>query len=231
MSYPHNPPFKLNYSFRLSSIHFWLFVLGACWAASASAAETAAADDTSPSVEQRLESVESSFAAVQRKLRMLGAEEDDWLGGDELWENPATLLAYAKKLAGERRHAEAYHLLSLFHAKFSDTDEDKEALRIARGIFGSHYFRTRLHEPQGPWVVAEPYALFQWVNGYRASEDFPELLTSVLRGLPFPFYQDYLDFTERYYQRDFGWVIEVTRDNGIIDSVSVIAVEDEGDAE
>lgn len=202
-------------------------MFAACWAASATAAETAAADDAGPAIEQRLESVESSLAAVQRKLRMLGAGEDEWLGGDELWDDPAALLAYAKKLASERRHVEAYQLLSLFHAQFSDTEEDKEALRIARSIFGSYYFRTRLHERQGPWVVAEPYSLFQWVNSYREAEDFPALLTSVLRGLPYPFYQDYLNFTEKYYKRDFDWVVEVTRDNGIIDSVTVVT--EEGD--
>lgn len=160
--------------------------------------------------EQRLAEVERNMAALQRKLRLLGSDEAIWMDGDALWDEPAPLLAYAKKLAGDRRHFEAYHLLALLHARFPESMEDREALRIARGIFGSYYFRTRIREPKGAWAVSEATSLFQWVNHYREADDFPELLGSVLRGLPFSFYDDYLAFNARHYPLDFNWKVAGT---------------------
>lgn len=181
--------------------------------------------------EERLEKLEQSVALILSKFEMLSSDRSEDLR--IAWDSPAQLLEQAKHLISQQKLDEGYSLLQVIHMKHPESEEDFEAFGLARRVFGNRYFRTRYVEATGAWANSRAYDIFQWANSYIEDERFPEIIELTLRGLPYPLYQQYLDFSGRPFDLESTWSIRVTKDNGMIDSVKAAKVEaaSETDAE
>lgn len=186
-------------------------------------ASGASSEDAAPDLEARVHELEARVSRIDRKLRLLGSEDD---GFDEGLASPAFLRDRAhaiirgapKQLSLDGARA-AYRRLALLRQLHPDSAEAAAEFPLAALLFKRIWHQTRYREPDSAWVVAEPGFMFHWLSSFFEGTTFPhEQADALLVGMPYPFFVEFQEYA-RSRPALAGWSFEAEEDNGTVRGV------------
>jgi len=179
-----------------------------------------------PGMEERLNTVEKQLALIERKLRMLGAEnEADALGG-ELLSNPRWLYEAALQQDASLEGVErAYRYLALIRQLHPASPEAREAF-IPAARFHRLLFRAyRVRDLHASWIVTEPIFMIHWLGDFFEPGVFPDEPINVLAWkLPMSFYDTLADYAKGHPEMR-KWELVVEEDNGLVEKITGVPIE------
>lgn len=146
-------------------------------------------------------------------------------GSDAVLASP-TLLRERYQAAFERRDVSlAYAYLSLVHMLHPESPEDRVLFPMAAKLFKENFYLNRGKHPGSVWALSEPVFMIQWILEIEEhSETFPqEEFVYLFRAMPLDFYELFESYAKPrgVFRR---WDIQVTNDNGRIESIRATPV-------
>ncbi len=146
--------------------------------------------------------------------------------------SPALLREQADAALADDDAELAYRYLALIETLHPDSPESRELFPAAAKLFKRAYFRNRISKPDSVWVTSEPSFMFQWLSlFFRDAEAFPQQQVDILfLGMPVSLYDGFRDYAKRRPKYLARWEMQVTDDNGRIESITATLAEPSGHA-
>lgn len=159
---------------------------------------------------------------IERKLEILGTNElsdlstlDGVLSVDELIEIAAN--AYS-----DRRYEESYATATQIRDLSPAPELDRKACRIAGLALGRIYNRHRFNDRTSFWYTAEPEVLFTWACNLKLTpEESVSTASALFVGMHQGYWLRFKDFTKKYFPESIWTQLEVTEDNGKVETVTL----------
>jgi hypothetical protein len=180
-----------------------------------------AAQATDPAaLAERLAAVEKDVALIQRKLRMLGAENEADALGAELLSSPRWLYEAALQQDATVEGVErAYRYLALIRQLHPESPEAREAFVPAARFHRFLYRAHRVRDLHSSWIVTEPIFMIHWVSSFFEPGVFPEEELDVLMWkMPMSFYRQLEGYAKTHPEMR-KWRLEVEEDNGVVEKI------------
>lgn len=216
---------------RLSRTARLLLSLVAVIALPAGASAAEAETDELGALRERVAALEARLDLVDRKFRLLAADDvSALLASGEVLGDPALLVDQADAALAREDWPLAYRYLALIHTLHPESEENDAMYPVAARLFRRNWFRSRYTAPQSVWHTSEPVFMFQWLAEYfpeQADGSFPQKRAEqLLVGMPYRF-AGYWDDYARSRPKLARWKITASEDNGIIDALTAAPAEAE----
>ena len=132
--------------------------------------------------------------------------------------SPQRLVARGAAALAQRDLDRSYCYFALVRTLHPQAAEASGAFANAAVLFKTLYLRERYANPGAIWFTSEPEFLFAWLASFY-DEGFPQAeVEALLRSMPAPFAAE-LDAWAAAHPRMARWRVEVTDDNGLIETV------------
>jgi hypothetical protein len=132
---------------------------------------------------------------------------------------PARLLEQGRNELKLRKFDAAYADLSAIRAKYPRSPEAADAFAPAAQAFHAMYAKSR-YQTDSPWKTTETRFMFEWLATFFGGDEFPQVsFERLVQGMPYEFFEEYERFAATRPELA-RWRLEVTKDNGLIDTIS-----------
>jgi hypothetical protein len=160
---------------------------------------------------------------IERKLEILGTNDLQDLSKLNGVLSVDELIDIAANAYSDRRYEESYATVKQIRDLSPAPELDRKACQIAGLALGRIYNRHRFKDRSSFWYTAEPEVLFTWACNLKLTpEESVSTASALFVGMHQGYWIRFKDFTQKYFPESIWTRLEVTEDNGKVETVRMV---------